>query len=61
MRYRVIEQDQAGDIQAVAPREVFPGGPPVGATIPADERNRDWREFLAWVAEGNTPDPMETE
>lgn len=30
-----------------------------GATIPADERNPDWRDYLAWVADGNEPDPME--
>jgi hypothetical protein len=28
------------------------------ATIPPDEANRDWQEFLAWDAiEGNDPDP----
>ena len=25
--------------------------------IPMDENNTDYRNFLAWVAEGNTPDP----
>ena len=28
-----------------------------GAFIPADPLNRDYAEYLAWVAEGNTPDP----
>jgi hypothetical protein len=27
-----------------------------GAAIPADPRNADWREYLAWVAAGNTAD-----
>lgn len=25
-----------------------------GAVIPADEKNRDYREYLEWVAAGNT-------
>jgi|1185.fasta_scaffold1731873_2 hypothetical protein len=28
-----------------------------GATIPQDSANRDYAEFLAWVAAGNTPRP----
>lgn len=28
-----------------------------GACIPCASGNRHWREYLAWVAEGNTPDP----
>tara|TARA_Y100000114_G_scaffold32833_1_gene28223 strand:- start:16 stop:201 length:186 start_codon:yes stop_codon:yes gene_type:complete len=27
--------------------------------IPMDENNTDYRNFLAWVAEGNTPDPAD--
>jgi hypothetical protein len=26
-----------------------------GATIPPVEDNRDYQEYLAWVAEGNSP------
>jgi len=29
-----------------------------GASIPNDDRNRDWRKYLEWVADGNTPDPI---
>jgi hypothetical protein len=28
-----------------------------GAAIPSDSRNKDYRDYLAWVAAGNTADP----
>jgi hypothetical protein len=31
-----------------------------GAFIPFDPANRDYQEFLAWQAEGNTPDPAKS-
>jgi len=29
------------------------------AQIPLSEDNRDYQEYLKWVAEGNTPDPAD--
>lgn len=31
------------------------------AFIPEDERNKDWRDYLEWIAAGNTPEPWVAE
>ena len=31
-----------------------------GACITAGESNRDYREYLEWVAAGNTPEPADS-
>jgi hypothetical protein len=32
-----------------------------GAFIPIAEDNRDYQQYLKWVAEGNTPEPADSE
>ena len=51
-RYRIIAQDGEGNALTVQDTET-------GTYIPADVGNRHWRQYLAWVAEGNEPDPLE--
>tara|TARA_R100000353_G_C6411995_1_gene170691 strand:- start:43 stop:204 length:162 start_codon:yes stop_codon:yes gene_type:complete len=48
MTYKFLGKDEDGNDLKVILRTTD------GASIPFDEGNRDYQEYLAWVAEGNT-------
>lgn len=52
VKYRIDGKDDDGNIISVYDTET-------GWSIPAKEDNRHYWQYLAWVAEGNEPDPME--
>ncbi len=54
MSYKLAGKDDAGeDIQCIIRKSD-------GASIPKDPDNRDYAEYLAWVAAGNTPDAADS-
>ena len=51
--YKLITDILSGQVQAVKRTDAS------GAItfVPFDSANKDYRKYLEWVAEGNTPDP----
>ena len=51
--YKLYRDDEDGPIPAIQ-RTLDDG---TISSIPFATGNKDYKEYLAWVAEGNTPDP----
>jgi len=49
--YRQMREPVSGEIDVHIIQRIEDG-----AFIPFDEGNYDYREYLAWVADGNTPE-----
>ena len=52
--YKLVRNIFSGDIEVVNKTE---GN--IMLSIPFDEANTDYQEYLAWLAEGNVPEPAE--
>ena len=50
--YQQVKDPVTGAVSATLIRRVADG-----AFIPADEQNADYRDYLAWIAEGNEQAP----
>jgi len=58
--YQLCRNFDSGDvIEGVIRRLPTPNSD--GATIPFDPRNKDYQEYLSWLAEGNEPLPADSE
>jgi len=55
MLYKLLPNDRYTNVPANCILRVYDN-----AYVPLDEGNMDYREYQAWLAEGNTPLPADT-
>ena len=47
------------DVDGIAKKAIQKTDGDIISSIPFDEANTDYQEYLAWKAEGNTPEPVD--
>ena len=55
INYKLLKENKDGAIPAI---QVTKEDGTIWS-VPFDEANTDYQEYLEWVAEGNTPDPAD--
>ena len=58
-RYQLVDETINGNISTIAILKKEDVPPNTRYMIPLDKANSDYREYLSWVSEGNTPDASE--
>ena len=59
MSYKSIKSVISNEIVGVNKTVELENGETSTISIPADNANTDYKEYLKWVAEGNTPEEAE--